>query len=89
MNPIIAVLAILGVAFLIQLAAKLILLLFFPEKKKTDNNPYIIYHKTKMQNDKNYEEYLDWLEKHGDGVPVDKVLTPEDKKASKKIKKLL
>ena len=57
-------------------------------KKENLNNPYIDYHKSKMKNDKDYDEYLKWLDKNGNGVPVEKQLTPEDKKAENKIKKL-
>ena len=52
------------------------------------NNPYIAAHKAKMLNDKNYEEYLDWMAKHGHGVPVPKAMTREDWEASEKIKRL-
>ena len=57
-------------------------------KKENLNNPYIDYHKSKMKNDKDYDEYLKWLDKNGNGVPVEKQLTLEDKKAENKIKKL-
>lgn len=63
--------------------------LFWPKKKKEkENNPYIEAHKLKVQNDKNYEEYIDWLDKNGGGVPFAKVETKEDKEASQTIKNL-
>ena len=43
------------------------------EKRTEPTNPYIEAQKTIMDNDKNYEDYLDWFEKHGTGVPVDKI----------------
>lgn len=62
-----------------------------PPKKKVFNkdNPYINYHKSKMQNDANYDEYLEWSVKNGYGVPVEKQLSLEDRNAEKKIKSLL
>jgi hypothetical protein len=59
----------------------------FPTKRKS-TNAYINAHKLKMKNDKDYEEYLKWLEKNGEGVPFNKVTTPEEKKAENKIKNL-
>lgn len=41
-----------------------------------------------MENDKNYDEYIEWLDENGNGVPVDKVKSPEDVKAEKKINQL-
>lgn len=58
------------------------------EKNKSNSNPYIAYHKSKMENDKNYDEYIEWLDENGNGVPVDKVKSPEDVKAEKKINQL-
>ncbi|MDI9256323.1 hypothetical protein [Flavobacterium sedimenticola] len=59
-------------------------------KKKIaeQNNPYIQAHKAKMLNDKNYEEYLDWMAKNAHGVPVPKMMTREDWEASQKINRL-
>lgn len=59
-----------------------------PIEKEYKNNPYINYHKSKMNNDEHYQDYLYWLEKKGNGVPVDKMVSPEDKKAERKIKDL-
>lgn len=80
------------VAIFIQKIAKQLLMAFFTEKKRKafrEENPYIRYHKFKNRNDENYDEYLEWLEKEGHGVPIDKVKMPEDVRAENKIKKLL
>lgn len=73
----------LGLAFLIQNTA-ILLLKLFPKKK----NPYIEFHKLKENNDKNYDAYLEWLQIKGEGVPIEKVQTKEDKKAESKIRRL-
>lgn len=57
------------------------------EKKK--NNPYIKFHKLKMKNDEDYQDYLEWIKKEGSGVPIEKLLSFEDYKAEQKIKKSL
>lgn len=41
-------------------------------------NPYISYHKKRILNDKNYEEYLKWLDKENGSLPVSKLLTREE-----------
>lgn len=90
-NLIFILLFITVVAILIQQTAKQMLRVFSIDKKRKalrDENPYIRYHKFKNKNDQNYEEYLEWLEKEGEGVPVDKIKMPEDIQAENKIKKL-
>lgn len=59
------------------------------ERQKIKANPYILYHKRKMQNDSNYDQYMDWLEKEGHGAPIKKVISPEDAEADEKIKRLI
>lgn len=60
-------------------------------KPKTQpiQNPYIKAQILKQKNDKDYEEYLDWMAKNGSGVPFEKVMTKEEYEADRKIKKLL
>jgi len=89
--------ALLAIAFIILAAvvimftARLLLkfMNLFENKVDISQNPYINYHKLKDKNDEHYDEYLKWLEKHGQGAPVDKIRTPEDIRAERKIKKLL
>ncbi|WP_228853248.1 hypothetical protein [Aegicerativicinus sediminis] len=87
MNGLIYILAILGIAFVIMMVARGLLAVFFP--KPDPKNPYIQMHQIKDTNDKNYDEYLNWLDKKGHGVPIPKFETPEDKKAKDKINKYL
>lgn len=54
-----------------------------------NNNPYIVAQKLKMKNDRDYDSYLDWMNKNGDGVPFEKIKTSEDLEAEKKISKHL
>ena len=63
---------------------------FYNRPKENYNNPYINYHKAKMTNDRNYEEYENWLKnKNVYGAPVEKVEAPEDIEASKKANRLI
>ena len=41
-------------------------------------NPYIKAHKRKWENDKNYKEYLRWLDKQGGDNPLNKADFKED-----------
>lgn len=75
-----------SIGYVIQQVAKFVLRKFY-NQKPIDNNPYINYHKTKMINDDNYEDYLEWLKnKDVYGSPVEKFEAPEDVEASKKVK---
>lgn len=59
---------------------------------KEDNqiqNPYIKAQLIKDKNDRDYEEYIQWMEKNSSGVPFQKIISREDFEAEKKIKKLL
>lgn len=88
----ILLLLVIGVlAFLISKTAKFLLgkINRWEELQKQNENPYIKYQKFKSKNDENYEEYLKWLEKEGDGVPIEKFTSPEDSKAERQYKKLL
>lgn len=57
-------------------------------KKRIESNPYVQQHKAKLKNDELYDEYMGWAAKHGEGVPVPKLVTKEDAEAEKKIKRL-
>lgn len=61
---------------------------FMPKKKPTISNPYIEAHKYKLRNDKMYDDYIDWLDKKGEGVPIPKIKSPEDIQAEMKINKM-
>lgn len=52
-------------------------------------NPYIEAQKTIMENDKNYEDYLKWMDEKGSGVPLNKLMTEEEYKAERQYKKLI
>lgn len=69
---------------------KLAMFLFWPKKKTLQEvNPYIEAHKLKVKNDENYDEYIDWLDKNGGGIPFSKIQTKEDIEAEKKINNLI
>ena len=52
------------------------------EKKQKQNldleNPYIEAHLLRRRNDKDYEDYLNWLDKTGGDLPIKKTLTREE-----------
>ena len=77
-------------ALAVSLTAKFLLRSInrWEKKKSLKNNPYIQYHKTKNKNDENYQDYLEWM-RGAHGVPVDKVVMPEDAKAENKFRQLL
>ena len=91
LNFSIFLLLIFAIAYLIQRSAKFLLKKYYSDvsKKEFQNNPYVDYHKWKLKNDKDYDAYLEWLGNSGEGVPVDKIETPEDKKANSKIDNLM
>jgi hypothetical protein len=77
-------LLIIGIAILIYASImwiKFVWFVFTPKKKPT--NPYIEAQKTIMDNDKNYEEYIEWMSKNGSGVPVDKIKHKEEQDIEK------
>ncbi|MGV3695504.1 hypothetical protein [Flavobacterium sp.] len=59
------------------------------KKIQEQNNPYIQAQKLKMANDKNYEDYLEWMNKHSYGVPFQKIMTREEFEAENKISSLI
>jgi len=77
-------------AFVIQQIAKFILRKFYSEKPKEKINPYIEYHKAKMANDDNYEDYLEWTKnKQVYGTIIDKVEDVQEQEVSVKVKQLV
>jgi len=66
----------------------------FPSKAK-EENPYILYQKKLNMNDKYYEEYINWFHEnqknilHSSGVPIDKIMSEEEERATTEIKKAL
>lgn len=76
------------IAFVIQKTAKF-LLNKIQKKKEFNNNPYIHYHLDKVKNDRDYKDYINWLDKENMcGVPINKIVAKEDQEATKKIKRL-
>lgn len=61
----------------------------FGNPLKRQRNLYINAHRVKIDNDRQYDEYLKWLNKKGEGVPIPKVMTKEDAEAEKQIKRLI
>lgn len=52
-------------------------------------NPYISAHKRKWQNEKDYEEYLKWLDRNKGDNPLKKVDTEEDAELLKEVEQIL
>lgn len=63
--------------------------LFTPSKKPKESNPYIKAHLLKLKNDKDYYDYMEWMAKKGEGVPIPKIKSSEDIRAEKEISKYL
>lgn len=61
----------------------------FRKRIREKENPYIVEQKARMKNDRNFEEYQSWMRKKGDGFPLEKVVTSDEKQAIEKIKKYL
>lgn len=53
---------------------------------KENSNPYILAQKKIDKNNRDYEEYLEWMQKSSSGVPIEKLLTREEFIAEQKIK---
>ena len=54
------------------------------EKKE---NPYVEAHKAKKKGDAVYQEYLNWLDKNGGDMPLEKLKTKEEFEFEKKLHK--
>lgn len=53
---------------------------------KTDvRNPYIKAHLSRMKNDQEYQDYLEWLDRSGGDLPFDKWKTKEEMDFESKI----
>lgn len=85
-NGLIYILAIFGLAFIVQNTA--IILHKAMTKKQKIKNPYIQMHQVKETNDANYDEYLEYLDKKGGDLPIPKITTPEEKAFNKKVNQL-
>lgn len=59
------------------------------EKKKKrlnkSDNPYVQAHLMRRNNDQMYEEYIDWLDKTGGDLPIDKIRSREEERFARKI----
>lgn len=55
---------------------------------RRNSNPYINAERIKMKNDKDYEDYLKWMAKHGQNAPIEKLKTREEHIAEAKITSL-
>lgn len=72
---------------------KLVNAIFNPIIKKLDaeketfktSNPYIQAHQMRRHNDKNYEEYLEWLNNTGGDLPIDKIKSEEELRFERKM----
>jgi len=52
-----------------------------------EKNPYINAHKKKWLNEKNYDNYIKWLDKSGGDIPIKEVKSKEEKELIDKILK--
>lgn len=59
---------------------------WFVKKKPPIDNPYIKAHKLRQANDRWYDDYINWMNKSGAGLPIDKVKTPEEIRFEKEMK---
>lgn len=50
-------------------------------------NPYVKVHQAKLKNDKTYQDYLEWLDKTGGDIPLDKWKTKEEMDFEKKVER--
>lgn len=54
------------------------------DAKKT--NPYITAHTNRIRNDKYYEAYLKWMDKTNGELPIDKVISEEERAFNSKMR---
>ena len=54
------------------------------QKNSKDDNLYVVAHRQKMKNDDMYQEYLEWLDKNGGDIPLEKWKTAEERQFEKK-----
>jgi FtsZ-interacting cell division protein ZipA len=74
---------------LCYLWAKVVFALFGYFNRKRNSNLYIQTEKLKIKNDRDYEAYLKWMDKQGNGVPMEKLKTREEHIADNKISDLI
>ena len=78
-----------GILFLILAVWLWIKLVFmiFRKRIKKETNPYIEAQKIINQNDKDYEEYIQWMQKNNGQIPLDKIRTAEEIRADNQLKR--
>ena len=54
-------------------------------KVNKNSNPYITAHKVKFKNDKDYDNYLRWLNKKGGDMPIDKLKSIQELQFEKQL----
>lgn len=59
------------------------------KKIREENNPYIKAQKLIDKNNQDYQNYINWMQKNSNGVPLDKIMTKEEFTADQEIKKLI
>lgn len=69
--------------FLIAIAIYFLGFLIFRKKE----NPYIKTHKRKWKNERDYQEYLRWLDKKGGDSPLNEVKFVNDLEILKEVEK--
>lgn len=52
---------------------------------KENSNPYILAQKKIDQNNRDYQNYINWMQKNSSGVPLEKIMTKEEFLAEQKI----
>jgi len=67
---------------------KLVFAIYNYVVSRRNSNPYINAERIKAKNDKDYEDYLKWMSKHGKSVPISKLKTREEHVAESKINSL-
>lgn len=55
-------------------------------KLEKRDNAYVQAHLLRRNNDQMYEEYLDWLDKTGGDLPIDKIRTREEERFARNIR---
>jgi len=58
--------------------------LLFGRKKQ---NPYIKTHKAKWKNERDYLEYIEWLDKSGGDLPINEIKFKEDREVLNEVSK--
>lgn len=54
-------------------------------RRLKNDNPYVVAHKQKFENDAMYDEYLHWLDENGGDLPFEKMKTQEELSFEKKL----